>query len=78
VLDLADLHLLLRTIHIGAGALGLMAFWAAVFTKKGSATHIRYGLVFVSCALPGRRLLSRLVWLGSRRFVQLWYDPRHV
>jgi hypothetical protein len=50
VLDLAGLHLVLRGIHIAAGSLGLVAFWAAVFTKRGSTKHIRCGRVFVFCA----------------------------
>jgi hypothetical protein len=52
VLDVADLHLALRGIHITAGALGLMAFWVAVCTKKGSVAHIGWGRVFVFCAYP--------------------------
>jgi len=50
--DLADMHLVLRGIHITAGALGLVAFWAAVFTKKGASRHIRCGRVFAFCAYP--------------------------
>ena len=52
MLDLADLHLVLRSIHIAAGAIGLVAFWAAVFTKKGATAHIRCGRAFVFCAYP--------------------------
>jgi hypothetical protein len=52
VLDLAHLHLALRGIHITAGALGLVAFWAAMCTKKGAAAHVRCGRAFVLCAYP--------------------------
>ena len=40
MIDLADLHVVLRTIHIAAGALGLAVFWVAVFAIKGAKTHI--------------------------------------
>lgn len=52
MLDLAELHLVLRSIHITAGALGLVVFWAAVLTKKGSRAHIRSGRVFAFCTYP--------------------------
>lgn len=50
--DVVNLHLALRGIHIAAGALGLVAFWAAVCTKKGASAHIGWGRVFLYCAYP--------------------------
>lgn len=61
--DLADLHLVLRVLHIAAGAFGLLAFWAAVFTKKGATTHIRCGCAFVYCAyIVGVTAVVSAVW----------------
>ena len=61
--DLAGLHLVLRGIHIAAGALGLVAFWAAVCTKKGATAHIRCGRAFVFCAYPvGVTAVVSAVW----------------
>jgi hypothetical protein len=63
VLDVADLHLALRGIHITSGALGLVAFWAAVCTKKGAAAHIGWGRVFVYCAfLVGVTAVLSAAW----------------
>ena len=61
--DLAGLHLVLRSFHIAAGALGLVAFWAAVLTKKGAKTHIRSGRIFVYCAyVVGVSAMVSCVW----------------
>lgn len=43
-------HTGLQWVHIGAGFLGLAAFWVPVFAKKGGTLHIRAGKVFVGCA----------------------------
>jgi hypothetical protein len=63
VLDLADLHLALRGIHITAGALGLVTFWAAMCMKKGAAAHVRCGRAFVLCAyLVGVTAVLSAAW----------------
>jgi hypothetical protein len=33
--------------HVIAGTIALISFWAPVFTRKGSAAHVRWGRVFV-------------------------------
>ncbi|MDE0165037.1 MAG: hypothetical protein OXL36_08070 [Bryobacterales bacterium] len=44
------IHSVLRMLHIFWGFLGLAAFWAPVFTKKGGKAHIRAGKVFTASA----------------------------
>lgn len=44
--DLSLLHAGLRNVHIGAGFLGLLAFWIPVFARKGGRVHIGGGRVF--------------------------------
>ncbi len=36
--------------HVATGFVGLAAFWAPVFARKGGRTHVRAGRVFVYCA----------------------------
>ena len=36
-----------RMIHVAFGFLGLAAFWAPVFMKKGGKRHVQFGRVFV-------------------------------
>ncbi len=40
------LYRLILSIHIAAGLIGLAAFWAPAFARKGGATHVRVGRVF--------------------------------
>ncbi|HEX2138363.1 MAG TPA: hypothetical protein VHG33_01490 [Woeseiaceae bacterium] len=40
----------LRLVHVAAGAVGLVAFWIPVFSRKGARNHVRYGKVFVRAA----------------------------
>ncbi len=40
----------LRLVHVVAGAIGLVAFWLPVFSKKGARNHVRFGKVFVRSA----------------------------
>ena len=38
---------LVRFLHVGAGFVGLFAFWIPVFARKGATNHVRFGKVFV-------------------------------
>ncbi len=40
----------LRYLHVIFGFAGLAAFWVPVLTRKGGATHVRFGTIFVRCA----------------------------
>jgi hypothetical protein len=40
------LFTLVLAAHVGAGAVALTSFWAAVATRKGGAAHRRWGAVF--------------------------------
>ena len=44
------IHSVLRMLHISLGFLGLAAFWAPVFAKKGGKAHVRAGKVFTASA----------------------------
>ena len=44
------IHGVLRVFHISLGFLGLAAFWAPVFAKKGGKVHVRAGKVFTASA----------------------------
>lgn len=39
-----------RLVHVGAGFVGLAAFWVPVFARKGGVNHVRFGKVFVYSA----------------------------
>ncbi len=43
-------HEFLRSIHIGAGFIGLVAFWIPLFARKGAKVHVLAGKVFKYCA----------------------------
>ena len=58
---------LVLAVHVGAGIVALTSFWAAVATRKGGASHRRWGTVFAAaiyaagaCALAMGSL--SLVW----------------
>ena len=36
--------------HVATGFVGLAAFWAPVFSRKGGAAHVRFGRVYAWCA----------------------------
>lgn len=36
-----------RFVHVAFGAIGLIAFWVPVFTRKGAVNHVRFGKIFV-------------------------------
>ena len=36
-------------LHVLCGFIGLLAFWVAVLSKKGSTLHLRFGKAFVFC-----------------------------
>jgi hypothetical protein len=36
-----------RFVHVVFGAVGLLAFWVPIFTKKGAVNHVRFGKIFV-------------------------------
>ena len=60
-----------RLVHVVFGFAGLAAFWVPVVTRKGAATHVRFGRIFVWSAyivLAGAAfaLASRWVDLQSR------------
>ncbi len=44
-------HSALRSVHIGAGALGLLCFWIPIFAKKGGRLHLAAGRFFVRLAI---------------------------
>lgn len=41
---------LLRMTHVGAGFIGLAAFWVPIFTRKGAKYHRLFGKIFKYCA----------------------------
>ena len=43
-------HEILRYVHIGAGFVGLAAFWVPLFARKGAKVHVVAGRVFKYCA----------------------------
>lgn len=49
-MDVSGAYVGLRTIHIGAGFLGLAVFWIPLLVRKGSRLHVLCGRVFVACA----------------------------
>ena len=60
-----------RVIHVLFGAIGLVAFWVPVFTKKGAVNHVRFGKIFVWSAYivlsaAGITLLARVSDLFAR------------
>ncbi len=44
-------HSALRSVHIAAGALGLVCFWIPIFAKKGGRLHLAAGRFFVRVAI---------------------------
>ena len=46
-----DLFHFLVACHIVTGAIGLVAFWVPVASKKGGSLHMRVGRVFTICML---------------------------
>ncbi len=40
----------IRWSHIALGAIGLLAFWVPIVTKKGGARHKQFGMIFALCA----------------------------
>ncbi len=44
------IHEITRALHIGAGFVGLAAFWLPLFAKKGGRVHKTAGNVFKYCA----------------------------
>lgn len=40
------LYRLILSIHVAAGLIGLAAFWAPAFARKGGVTHVRVGRIF--------------------------------
>jgi hypothetical protein len=64
---MATFHELLRDVHIVCGFVGLTAFWAPVFARKGQALHINAGRVFtwtayIVIATAMATAILRLVW----------------
>jgi hypothetical protein len=62
---------LLRWVHVLAGAVGLIAFWIPVFSRKGARNHVRFGKVFVRAAYvvlgaAALALVLRLIDLQAR------------
>jgi hypothetical protein len=55
-----ELFTLLVIAHVIAGATALASFWMPVFARKGSATHIRWGRLFV-IAIYGAATLACLM-----------------
>lgn len=48
VTDMTSIVELVRALHIGAGALGLVVFWIPMVLAKGGAWHRRVGWLFVA------------------------------
>ena len=60
----ASFHALLRTLHIGAGALTLVLFWIPLVARKGSLPHRVAGRAFVAAAaLATATALVSCAWL---------------
>src|SRR5688572_10290203 len=45
----AMIHQATLYVHIAIGAVGLVVFWGAMATTKGSRPHVRFGRAFVYC-----------------------------
>ncbi len=60
-------NLVLRWTHVALGAIGLVAFWVPVFSKKGSKLHVAVGHVFLLCAYgaAGTALVTLAVRIGE-------------
>lgn len=61
----------MRFIHVVFGAVGLVAFWVPVFTKKGAKVHVLFGKIFtrsayVVLAAAAFALLLRFIDLQQR------------
>ena len=58
-----SLHLILRSIHIGIGFLGLALFWLIIAAPKGGTWHVRLG-----------KLFAIVTWIigGSAIFSSVW------
>lgn len=59
----------LRFLHIGAGFIGLLAFWIPIFAKKGAVNHKRFGRIFRNSAYI---VLAAAGLAVSLRFMQLF------
>lgn len=64
---------ILRWVHVSAGAVGLVAFWIPVFSRKGARNHVRFGKVFVRAAYvvlgaAALALVLRFIDLQARGF----------
>jgi len=46
-----DIFMTLVAIHIATGTVGLISFWVPVSGRKGSATHRRFGRIFINTLL---------------------------
>lgn len=66
------LLLVIRWTHIVAGAAGLLLFWVPIFSRKGAATHKRFGRGFlwavytvgISSLLSVGLHLAQVAWQG--------------
>jgi len=57
-----------RLIHVVFGFAGLAAFWIPIFARKGAATHVRFGKIFVWSAYI---VLAGAALALANRFVSL-------
>lgn len=65
-----------RGVHIGIGTLGLLLFWIPIVTRKGGATHVRYGRAFILVCYTVLASAALSVALHMARFWQLGIGPR--
>lgn len=62
-MDLNDLHLAWRYLHIGLGFVGLAVFWLPICSRKGQRFHRAAGRVFAFCAyVVGATALISSAW----------------
>jgi xanthine/uracil permease len=71
--------------HIATGAVGLLVFWVAVLSRKGSALHKKWGLVFTysmlvtGCIALGMGLSTLLDPVGTHpHLVRPEWDPLKI
>jgi xanthine/uracil permease len=71
--------------HIATGAVGLLLFWVAVLSRKGSALHKKWGLVFTysmlvtGCIAMGMGLSTILDPVGTHPHLDLpEWDPLRI
>src|SRR5262245_33911299 len=69
-----QLYQTVLVIHVTLGTVALMAFWAALFARKGSRQHLLRGRVFV-VTMTATVLTALALCLAVNVFDPLWIRP---